>query len=83
MEAPQHLYLTITRIDGPLYVGEATSVTVPGTDGEMTVLAKHEPFISPLRQGVITVRCTDGSQESFEVERGTIEVSKNQATILV
>jgi len=77
------LHLTITRVDGPLFDGEAVSVTVPGVEGELTVLARHEAFISPLRPGTVTVRTPDGEAHAFEVESGTIEVSNNQATILL
>lgn len=82
-ETTQSLYVTITRVDGPLFDGQAESVTVPGAEGELTILAKHEPFISPLRPGTITVRPQNGEVETFTIESGTIEVSSNQATILV
>jgi len=82
-EETKHIYVTITRVDGPLYDAEAQSVTVPGVEGELTVLARHEAFISPLRKGAIMVRTITGEPMTFEVESGTIEVSNNQATILL
>jgi F-type H+-transporting ATPase subunit epsilon len=76
------LNLVITRVDGPVFEGEVMSVTVPGLDGEMTLLANHEPLISTLKAGDITLRMPNG-EESFGVTNGTLEVSGNQATILI
>jgi F-type H+-transporting ATPase subunit epsilon len=77
------LNLTIARVDAPVFAGEVTSVTVPGSEGEMTLLANHAPLMSALRLGTVTVRKADGSTEIFAVESGTLEVSQNQVTILL
>lgn len=79
----QLLNLTISRVDQPVFDGEVVSVSVPGVDGDMQLLAHHEAFISPLRAGEISIERPDGSQESFAIESGTLEVSDNHATILV
>ena len=77
------LQLTVTKVDGPLFEGGAESVTVPGIEGEMTILPHHSALISPLKRGVITVR-TGGEEKFFELEEsGTLEVSGNQATVLM
>jgi F-type H+-transporting ATPase subunit epsilon len=76
------MHLTITRINEPLFDGEAISVIVPGSDGVLTVLSHHEPFISILKSGKIRVKTTAEVKE-FEIENGILEVSNNQATILL
>ncbi len=76
------MQLIITRVDGPLFNGPAYSVTLPGAEGEMTVLPEHEPVISPLTAGAITIRSADGEQ-TINIEKGTLEVSDNQVTVLV
>lgn len=75
--------LTIARVDGLLFSGDAVGVVVPGVEGEMTVLAHHASLISPLRAGIITVMKADGGRETFAIEEGTLEVSGNQTTILL
>jgi len=82
--APQKTFhLTIARVDGPLFEGDVSSVTVPGVEGEMTLLAEHSAIVSPLKAGVVTVRA-EGGEQFFEVEEsGTLEVSGNQATVLM
>ena len=76
MASTKTIHVMIAKVDGPLFDGEAMSVTVPGVEGEMTIL------ISPLRKGVITVHKDDG-EEFFEIQEGTLEVSGNRATILM
>jgi F-type H+-transporting ATPase subunit epsilon len=79
--APFHL--TITNVAGPLFDGEATLVSVPSTLGKATILAHHEPLIALLEKGVIECIDREGKTETFEIERGVLEVSNNRAIILV
>jgi F-type H+-transporting ATPase subunit epsilon len=75
--------LTIARIGENLFDGEATSVTLPGAEGQFTVLADHEAFVSPLGPGVALVKAADGTETSYAVENGVCEVSSGQATVLL
>ncbi|MCA9366469.1 hypothetical protein KC722_02715 [Candidatus Kaiserbacteria bacterium] len=77
------LQLTIARANGPLFDGEVARVTVPGASGEMTLLAGHEPLISPLKAGIILIARENGDEESFTIENGMLEVSNNRATVLI
>lgn len=77
------LHVTLAKIDGPVFDGDVFSVTVPGVEGEMTILPHHEALISPLKKGVITVRAESGKEDFFEIQKGTLEVSGNQATVLM
>ena len=75
--------LTIAKIDQILFSGKAQSVTVPGTAGEMTVLAHHMPLITTLKAGKIVVKREGGTQEEFPIESGFLEVGKEETVILV
>lgn len=75
-------HLVISKVDELLYEDEATSVNLPGTEGEFTVLAHHEPIISLLKKGVIKVESHD-LQKKFEIDGGLCEVHNNAVTILV
>lgn len=77
------LNLTISRVDAPVFDGDVVSVTVPGTEGEMTILADHTALISVLKAGVITVMTESGTKETFETTTGTLEISNNHATVLI
>lgn len=76
------LHVTVSKVDGAVFDGEATSVTLPGVEGELTVLPDHTAFITPLRAGTVTVRTAEGT-EVFVVEGGVLEVSGNRATVLL
>lgn len=65
-----------------LVSADAAMVTVPGADGEMGVMAGHEPLISTLRQGVIEVRGASGGQERYFVSGGFAEVTPAKITVL-
>lgn len=76
--------LTIASVDTTHYAGEAVSVTCPGTAGELTVLAHHEPLITTLKKGEIVVRSKKGGDvERFLIEHGILEVAHNRVTILL
>jgi F-type H+-transporting ATPase subunit epsilon len=77
------LKLTVARIDGTVFDGEVMSVVVPSVSGILELLADHEALITPLTHGIVRAKKADGSVESFELERGTLEVSRNHATILI
>lgn len=83
MAEQKTLQLTIARVDAPVFSGAVVSVTVPGSEGEMTLLADHTPLMSALRAGTITVRKEDGTSEEFAATGGTLEVSQNQVTVLL
>ena len=77
------LNLHIAQVNHVLFEGEAESVTLPGYDGELTVLGQHEPLITTLKEGTITVRPNNGSEQTFEINQGILEVSNNKAVVLV
>ena len=76
-------HLIITAVEGAKFDGEAVSVTVPGSAGEMTLLAGHEPIVTTLKSGTITVRKDKGDPERILIEKGVMECSNNRITILV
>ncbi len=64
-----------------LVSGEATSVQIPGTEGDMTAMPDHAAFLTTLRPGVVTV--TNGSDVSeYVVTGGFAEVSEKGTSIL-
>lgn len=79
------MHVTVSQIDKAIFDGDAVSVTVPGVEGELTILPRHEAFITPLKAGHITVRVgeADSAPSVFEVTQGICEVSRNQVTILL
>ncbi len=75
-------HLTIASPSEVFFDGDATEVSLPGTEGNFQVLAQHEPLITTLRKGTIAYKTeTDGN--TVAVESGVVEVAENRCTILL
>ena len=78
------MFLTIATAGKQLFAGSVYGVTCPGTEGELTVLGHHEPTITVLKKGTISVlKEKNGTREDFPIEHGLLEVSGNKAVILL
>ncbi len=78
----------IAKVDETLFSGDAVSLTVPGSEGEMTVLGEHEPLVTTLRPGVAIIRSTQEGSSEFAVREvaipgGLLEVRRDGATIIL
>jgi len=60
---------------------EATSVQIPGADGDMTVMADHAPTITTLRPGVLKVDA-GGATEEYVVTGGFAEIGAQAVSVL-
>ena len=76
------MLVTIAKVHENLFSGEAKSLTAPTSAGEVTVLSNHEPLVATLKAGKLIVR-TEAGEQVFEIEDGVLEVSSNQATVLL
>ena len=65
-----------------LFSGDVTSVIIPGTEGEMTIMPQHAPVLSTLRPGIVTVAKDGGTSEKIFVRGGFAEVNAKGLTVL-
>lgn len=65
-----------------LYSAEADMVTVPGREGDFAVLAGHEPFISIIRTGLISVKGGEDGDMRIFVRGGFAEVNAEGLIVL-
>jgi len=79
----KYFHLSVARVAETLYEGEALSLTAPGEDGVLTVLAHHEALVTPLKQGTLRFESGSGEVTELTIERGILEISDNQATVLL
>lgn len=75
------LQVTIVTPEKLVFEGQASEVEAPGWEGEFGVLDGHDPFLSLMRAGVVTVHSTQGVQK-FIVGRGFVEAGATSVTIL-
>ncbi|KAG1702805.1 ATP synthase epsilon chain [Nymphon striatum] len=62
--------------------GEASEVVVPGSEGYFTVLAKHSPFMTTVKPGIVDVKMSDGEAKRIFVRGGFADVSPDGFTLL-
>ena len=75
--------LVIAKVNETLFSGEAESVTLPGSAGELTVLSHHEPLITTLKEGTIVVRIKGEPEQTFAIVGGVLEVRADGATVIL
>jgi F-type H+-transporting ATPase subunit epsilon len=61
---------------------DVESVIIPGTDGEMTVMARHAPVMSTIKPGVVTVRPVSGAEQRYVVFGGFADILPDGCTLL-
>jgi F-type H+-transporting ATPase subunit epsilon len=67
-----------------LYSGSLYSVMVPGSEGELGIMANHEPFVSALKDGVIWARTKQegGTTLSAAIMGGYVQVLGERVIVL-
>lgn len=75
--------LSVVTPEGQAFHGEAEAVVLPGSEGEFGVLPGHEPFLTALRIGPMTIRKAGGEELHAAVSQGFAEVHDDQVSVMV
>jgi len=76
--------LSIYSLKKILYEGDAASVNVKTTSGEITILDHHRPLISELAKGTIAIVDSANKEHFVPVLSGFLEVSSdNRAKFII
>ena len=76
--------LSVYSLKKSLYEGDAASVNVKTTSGEITVLDHHRPLITELAAGTVTIVDATKKEHYLPVSSGFLEVSsENRAKLIV
>jgi F-type H+-transporting ATPase subunit epsilon len=81
--AERMLNVEIVTPDGSVYQDDVIMVVVPGAEGEIGLLARHQPLVSLLAVGEIRVQTADGEWLRFASGIGYAEVLFDKVTIVV
>jgi F-type H+-transporting ATPase subunit epsilon len=65
-----------------LVSGEVEQVLVPGSEGDMTILAYHAPLLTTLRPGVLDIGFPGGEYQRYFIRGGFAEVGPSGLTVL-
>ena len=75
------LHFSLVAPERQLFSGEVDQVDAPGAEGDFGVLAGHAPFMTTLREGIVTI--TDGTtRRAFLIQGGFADVTGEGLTIL-
>ena len=61
---------------------QVESVVIPGTEGEMTVMANHAPVMTTVKPGVVTVNPVSGGEQRYVVFGGFADILPEGCTLL-
>jgi F-type H+-transporting ATPase subunit epsilon len=65
-----------------VWTGEASFVSARTTEGDLGVLPGHTPLFGVLVDGLVSIKCVDGSTQEFNVRGGFLSVSNDRVSIL-
>ncbi len=65
-----------------LWSGEATFVVARTPNGEIGIMADHEPVMAALSTGAVTVDGADGKRTTIAVHGGFLQILNNEVTLL-
>jgi F-type H+-transporting ATPase subunit epsilon len=74
--------LAVVAPDKTLVDEAVDSVIAPGVAGYFGIMADHEPFVTALREGIVTFRDAAGAEQHIFVAGGFCETSGTSVTII-
>jgi F-type H+-transporting ATPase subunit epsilon len=72
----------IVSAEKEIFSGEVEMVFAPAAMGEVGIAPGHTPMVTSLAAGEVRIKHTDGSEESFYVSGGMLEVQPKVVTVL-
>lgn len=75
--------LNILKLDSEVFAGDVTSLKLRAMDGELQILAHHEPYINRVLAGKISFVDAHGKQSELQVSDGFLKVENNTAELFV
>jgi F-type H+-transporting ATPase subunit epsilon len=76
------MQLEILTPKGLEYKDEVMRITLPTRMGQISVLPQHEPLISVLKAGIMSIK-TNKEEKEIEIEGGILEIAGGAAVILL
>lgn len=76
------IQVDIVSAEKEIFSGEVEMVFAPAAMGEVGIAPGHTPLVTTLAPGEVRVKHTDGSEESFYVSGGMLEVQPKVVTVL-
>ncbi len=81
--ADTSLHLEIVTPEGEVYHDDVAMVVLPGVEGELGILARHQPLVTLLGIGETRVKRLDGTYEYIATGVGYAEVLFDKVMVVV
>lgn len=76
------IHVDIVSAEKNIFSGLAEMVYAPAVMGEVGIAPRHAPLITRLKAGEVRVETTPGTQQSFFISGGILEVQPDVVTVL-
>lgn len=76
------LSVSVVAVDRKVWSGTATMVVAKTPEGEIGLMAGHEPVLSLLVNGVVRVHSTDGAKVVIAVHGGFVAMDSDHVRVL-
>ncbi|MGJ0203758.1 F0F1 ATP synthase subunit epsilon [Leucobacter sp. gxy201] len=76
------LNVSVVSADREVWQGEATQIIAKTIEGEIGILAGHEPLLALLARGEVRVTGADGAKTTVDAEGGFLSVDHDVVTIV-
>ena len=77
-----YLQVTVVSATAEVWSGEASMVVAKTTEGEIGILAGHEPTLGVLSAGEVRITTADGQKVTARAEEGFLSVDNNIVTVV-
>jgi len=75
-------HVDVVSAEEELFSGTAEMLFAPGAMGELGIMARHTPLLTPLKPGELRIRQPGGEEQSIYVSGGMLEVQPHVVTVL-
>jgi len=76
------LHVSLVSADAEVWSGEASIVVAKTVEGEIGILAGHEPMLGILAQGEVRITTIDGERILADAQDGFVSMAGDEVTIV-
>ncbi|KAA9111113.1 F0F1 ATP synthase subunit epsilon [Microbacterium rhizomatis] len=76
------LHVSLVSADAEVWTGEATLVVAKTVEGEIGLMAGHEPILAILAEGQVRITRADGSKILANAQDGFLSMENDDLTIV-
>lgn len=76
------MLLSLISPEKVVFTGDVEMIVIPGAKGDFGVLDRHAPFMTMLRQGVVTLYQNGKPDQVFSITGGFCEVTPDGCVVL-